>query len=148
MDSQKKAEFWKAHRCTLQWIIPSELCVQIRSIKVEDAQSHPGLRVKCCGNRTKTNSNWKCVRISQVENKTVCGGKRVSEKSTSQISLLFFFFLSRHLKRNHAYFVCLLVHLCSPWTTTKNTEEKCTSLFSWTQKSQPKAGPKWWPQFY
>lgn len=56
----KKAEFCKAQRCTLQWIIPSELCVQIRSIKVEVAQSHIGLRVKCYGNRTKTNFNWNC----------------------------------------------------------------------------------------
>lgn len=79
MDSQKKkkkAEFWKAQRCTLQWIIPSKLCVQIRSIKVEDAQSHTGLRVKCCGNRTKTNSTWNCGEYPRWKT-TIPEGKRV-----------------------------------------------------------------------
>lgn len=51
----QKAEFQKAQRCTLQWIILPRLCLQIRSIKVKDAQSHTGLRANSCGNRTKTN---------------------------------------------------------------------------------------------
>lgn len=64
-----KGDYCKAQRCTLPWIIPSKLCMQIRSIKVEDAQAHTGLRVNSCENRTKTNSNWNCREHPRLKTK-------------------------------------------------------------------------------